>query len=370
MDNSLFGLSVLRTVPEDTIWGVLSGQYRLHGGVVRWAAGTPQAGQIVRHLIPLARVASSSLPPGLLHISHIVRSPDLALMTRQILQVVTDTMLLSGLNLAVSAISFAVMLHRLDSIETRLKAIQADVKAIRDLLERRERAELHAALQKLQSIRLVKDRSIRQAMLIQAQGTLSTMVQIYRELFICARDAEVALATEEYYCLVMLARSRCSAELSQFDLAQSELAADVKVWSEQARRAARDILIGKHPERFLYQDTVDIAPTSAIVEWLDFANNDPKGYGWIDVLRKDMRRWYRTESVGVVVHGAYSQEKERIYERETVVSGLARLTARHQVLEGQVAQLALLQELNVTPSAFEQRVEQLASLAVEGYIIV
>jgi len=32
--------------------GLMMGRYKLHGGVIRWAAGAPNAGQIVKHLLP------------------------------------------------------------------------------------------------------------------------------------------------------------------------------------------------------------------------------------------------------------------------------------------------------------------------------
>ncbi|MGL5873506.1 MAG: hypothetical protein ACRC2R_14260 [Xenococcaceae cyanobacterium] len=47
------GWSVARTIPYETLIGLATGKYQLYGGVIRWAPGTPNAGQIVRHLIPV-----------------------------------------------------------------------------------------------------------------------------------------------------------------------------------------------------------------------------------------------------------------------------------------------------------------------------
>lgn len=44
MTSSLFGLPVARAIPDHALLGLATGQYTLHGGVIRWAAGTPQAG--------------------------------------------------------------------------------------------------------------------------------------------------------------------------------------------------------------------------------------------------------------------------------------------------------------------------------------
>jgi hypothetical protein len=376
MFNSLFGLKVLRAIPEETIGGLLSGQYVLHGGVVRCSPGTEQAGQIVRHLIPLAAPAQMLLPlnplPDLsfpISIHQIARTPDINAMTRQILQLSTGTMVLSGLNLAVSAIGFANLSQRLGVIEARLEAIQADVQAIRDLLERKERATFRLALSNLQNSGYIVNSDIRRSVLVDARETFGVMVEEYRELLAQAETVEAALAAEEFYCLMALARSRCSAELGELAVAHHELAADVMNWTEQVRRIVDKLLIGEHPERFLYRDTAQVAPIAAVVEWLDFASDDHKGYAWIDILRSQAGHWHADEAGGVGVWWGRSKEQERVYDRDVVVPGLVRLTARHRTLQGHGAQLALLKELNVIPSAFEQQRDKLASHAIEGYLI-
>jgi hypothetical protein len=50
----LKGFNVARGIPTEVITGLMTGQYKLHGGVIRWAANTDHAGQVVRHLIPVA----------------------------------------------------------------------------------------------------------------------------------------------------------------------------------------------------------------------------------------------------------------------------------------------------------------------------
>lgn len=62
MSTLLPGLTLSRTIPADVALGLLTGSYSLHGGVIRWAAGTEHAGQIVRHLIPASQPALGMLP--------------------------------------------------------------------------------------------------------------------------------------------------------------------------------------------------------------------------------------------------------------------------------------------------------------------
>lgn len=377
MFNTLFNLKVLRAIPQETIGGLFSGQYTIHGGVIRWATGTEQAGRIVRHLIPLAFSAQTLLPlsplsvlSGPISVYQLAQLRDVPRMTKQILQLATSTMVLSGLNLAVSGIGFGYLAYRLRAVEARLEAIQSDVKAIRVWLEGKERAVLRAALHDLCNTARIEHLATRQAVLIDARRTFGELVEQYRELLTQATEVEPAMLVEEYYCLTMLARARCSAELGEGALAHHEFATDSAVWTEHARRIAKDVLIGKHPERFLYRDTAKTSSVTMIIDWLNFAYDDPQGYAWIDTLRLQMSRWHDDESTGVGLSWGSSKRKERVYERETVVPSLARLTARHYALEGHLAQFAMLSDLNVTPSVFERQIEKLASSAVEGYLIV
>lgn len=61
----LLGMTVVRSVPAGALLGLATGQYTLHGGVIRWAMGTPQAGQIVCHLLPTFGQAAAPSFSGL-----------------------------------------------------------------------------------------------------------------------------------------------------------------------------------------------------------------------------------------------------------------------------------------------------------------
>jgi len=169
------GWTVVNAIPYDVIAGLMTGQYQMYGGVIRWAAGTVNAGQIVRHLIPAA-LNPLSVIPGLDFIPGIIANfqlnqlkemtqfnthqlfqiygqiSSLSEVTQQVLQMATGTAVLSGLGLAVSSISFAVLNSKLNAIDGRLQAIQKDVKDIKDFLESTERAKLLSALNNLLKI--------------------------------------------------------------------------------------------------------------------------------------------------------------------------------------------------------------------------
>ena len=55
------GWVIARAIPYKYLAGLVTGQYSLTGGVIRYAAGTARGGQIVAHLLP----AASNMIPGL-----------------------------------------------------------------------------------------------------------------------------------------------------------------------------------------------------------------------------------------------------------------------------------------------------------------
>lgn len=90
--------------------------------------------------------------------------------TEQVFRVAADTMVVSGLNLAVSAVGFAVIGHRLNQLHARLGELQKDVKAIRYLLELDERTRLEAAIRDLRHGIATTNLNSRSALLLNARN--------------------------------------------------------------------------------------------------------------------------------------------------------------------------------------------------------
>jgi predicted nuclease with TOPRIM domain len=187
MIESLLGLTVTRDIPSEVITGLMAGQYKLYGGVIRWAAGTENAGQIVRHLLPIGQT-----------IEPLVQIDALAATTQQVLQIATGTMVMAGLNLAVTAVGFAVLNEKLKSLEGKLNELQKEVKAIRALLELEERARLAAALRDLLNVINVKNPDHRHTMLFNSKNVLAPISLKYKELLASGDTIEMAMAYEEY----------------------------------------------------------------------------------------------------------------------------------------------------------------------------
>ncbi|MBD1998463.1 hypothetical protein H6G00_17810 [Leptolyngbya sp. FACHB-541] len=391
------GWELTRAIPSDVIIGLLSGQYKLYGGVIRWAAGTENAGQIVRHLVPAGAQLLNFVPglnfiPGIVNslqmseLKDVVKSNTVQLTqlssqvgslsqsTHQVLQFATGAAALSGLGLVISCVGFVAINNKLNAIDSKLKDIQKDVQAIQQFLASSERGKLFAALDSL--LKLDKTPvEHRHTILHNARQTLTEINMRYRELLSSATTIEPAMAYEEYFVLTALAQIRCTAELGMLDVAQHEIQEANGIWQTQGRRIAKEILVGEYPERFLASDFVNSVSVSEFVEWLDFANEEVKGYVWVDDLRRKLdEAWYAKSWLPMMNGGSGLNKNIGIgleKEQTMVMPALRKLIARSNVFEGYVAQYDLLVAQNLTPSKFEQKMVALPqSSVVEGYFIL
>lgn len=390
------GWTVARAIPYETLTGLATGRYQLYGGVVRWAAGTANAGQIVQHLIPVG-LNPLNVIPGLDFIPGIVANiqlnqlkgisqfntyqlaqvagqiNDLSQSTQQILQLAAGTTVLSGLGLLVSSIGFAALNNKLNKIDSKLKEIQKDVKEIKYFLESSERAKLFAALNGLLRVDSNTAYEHRHTILHNSRNILAEINMRYRELLLEANTIETAMANEEYFSLTALAQSRCTAELGMLDIARKEIDEMNEFWQVQAHRISTEILVGQYPERFLATDFVDSVPVTELVQWLDFTYQEKKGLAWIDELRGKInetwysKSWLASSGSGLNKNVGIGLQKEQ----QMLIPALRKLVARGSVFEGYVTQYELLEEQKMKPSDFEEKLASLPeSSLVDGHVIL
>jgi hypothetical protein len=392
---TILGMTVVRAIPAQTIIGLLTGQYTLHGGVIRWAAGTTNAGQIVAHLLPnspltsplmmgagllrpmplppvgtLASLASAGL--GLASIS--VGFANLW-MTSKALQAARQAMHLAALNLAVTQSGFATLEQRIDSLEATLNEVARTTSAIYEFIQLEQRAELHLAIERLARMPLLRDRQVQIETMLAAEHTLSRLRIFYRERMAASRTINEAMAAEEYLVLAGLGAARCYAELGEMPMAQRLLAELHTEWQSQARRVVLEGLLGSQPERFLHRDFAEVLSVQDLAAILDFAHGTTRGIGWIDELRQNLDPWYCARVLNPIAERrmptSTELEKAHEYEHGIVVPALVKLVARNQVLEGYISQYDLLAEHGMTPSMVEQELRALpAQTDPEGMVIL
>ncbi len=360
MDEFLRGWTVAREIPPEVIDGINRGTYEVHGGVIRMASGAAEAGRIVRHLIP-ARQDPNVPFGGFL---------DLPLAsTQHLLQVATGAMVLSGLNLAVSAVGFAVLYKKLTDLDKKLTAIKDAVEGIRQLLDLQQKAELAASLKTLSMIMHDGPPGLREQPLLHAVlNVFGPVKEKYRELMPDA-TAETAMACQGYFALTSLATAACSAELGMVRAAKRHLDDDCAFWTQHARRIAGDLL-GEHPERFVAGEYVSEVSLREAAAWLNFADDEKRSeLDRIDQLRKEIR----FSTGGTLIPNPFKDPmpKSVVTDKEQNIPALRELVARHSVLHGYADQYALLDENEMTPSEFQRRVDALdRGMLVDGYLIL
>ncbi len=404
------GWTVARAIPTDVWAGLVTGQYTLHGGVIRYAACTARAGQIVRHLIPAVADPFCAIPNlvntyQLYQLSGQVNS--LTQVTQHVLHIASATAAVSGLNLAVATIGFALLHAKLNQIDGRLQKIEHTVKEIQAFLQLSENASLKVAIKNLLTVDKITDVADRKSLLQHSKITLAEINEKYRELLANAQTIEAASTYEEYFSLTALAQTRCAAELGWGEVAAQEFQEMTIFWKDQARRVINTLLLKEFPERFLCSDFATDISISTFVEWLDFAHNQTRGYAWIDEMRQRIQPWYTSSLVDVAaeaVKNPLSHHNIRRHirhaqnfaadavknplslfnanasrygkgdvreDRDTIIPLMRKLIARNNVYEGHCAQYELLRDQNMLPSEFERRVHELPENArIQGYIIL
>ena len=376
------GWTIARAIPHETILSLMMGQYTLHGGVIRWAAGTAKAGAIVKHLIPVAGQTLGIMPlaniaSGLaanLQLSALSSDVNnLSNLTQTVLQFSTGTAAIAGLNLMVTGVGFRVIDQHLKSIDSLLQVIRKDTQEIKSFLESSERSRLFAALSELRKINPNLSEQNRHTILHNARSTLGEIHMRYRELLQNANTPETALAAEEFFTLTGLAQARCSSELGMYAVAHQEMIELQEVWQFESRRIMKDLLLGQDSERFLATDFVKDVSTTELIQWLDFAYSSQDGLEWIDILRLKFdeywysKGWFSGGTEGLNKNRGIGLEKEQT----TIVPGLKKLMYRNGLIEGYVAQYAMLETQIMSVSRFEKFVDSIPkSSLTEGWLIL
>lgn len=385
--DSLLGMVVERSLPSEVLLGLMTGQYSLHGGVIRWAKGTDAAGQIVRHLLPVAGQAATSvasLVPGLSLATGAVNSFQLASLGRSVaelqqltgtvLAVASGTAVLAGLNLGVSAVSFAVLNRRLKGIEAQLTELQQDVREIKEFLAREERSKLSRAFENLAHLDRNRDQNTRRQVLHDTHQDLIDLAGRYLEQFRRAPTLRAALAAEEYLFATALAKARCSADLGEPGRALAELESSMNDWESRARTVTKDFVLGDSPERFLHPEFADLVPAAALCEWMDFAHAEERGFDWLDELRGGLPKWAGRPSLagrlGSVVRPGASRAQAVLQGRELEAPAACKFVARRNLLSGHVGDMELLASKSLLPTQLEEMVEGARASATEGFLLL
>lgn len=341
----LAGFTLLRTIPDSVMMGLLTGTYKVFGGVIR-----NDSGQIVAHLVNaetpanLLSTFASPLSAGLSGIN-MFQLHQIGADVTQLLTLAKGTMVLSGLTLAASAAGFMFLSHKISKIDEELKVIAKDVKSIRRFLELQERARLITALKVIRELDQIEDDSTRVAMLINSRQTLGEIHEKYKTLLIEDKCAAELMPVEEYFTITAIGHAMCSAELTMYDQAAKDLADAQEVWKQTVQSFVEKQVINNEPERFMTSRYADHIKSEEIVDWLEFVENSGKGLSRLDDLRAAAPK--------VSLFSTLSQEEV------LAIDVTRKLIERDKVLQGYVSQYDYYASIKKRPSEVQHYLENL-----------
>lgn len=343
----LSGFTLARTIPDSALLGVMSGAYKVCGGVIR-----NNSGEIVAHLVNASSSANFMQP--LLPINTIIGGLNTYQLSRigtsvtKLLSLANGTMTISGLTLSVSAIGFLFLNNKLNRIDEQLKEIGKDIKYIRDFLDLQERGKLITALKSLNSIRDVPE-SLKENVLINSMQTLSDIHHKYRISLTRVDACLEALPIEEYYIITALGHALCASELGMYDFAEKELQDAYDIWKKEALKFSKKINNNPDMTRFMEQRYVQHLKSDELIEWYDFSRQTDKGIEWIDDIRK--RLFYGMN---------FFATKEELDKGEKIELGfMKKILHRDKILNGYIDQYKYLAKIKKKPSEVQEYIDNL-----------
>lgn len=357
------GLTVARQIPIETLTGLVSGMYTVHGGVIRDAGG-----RIVSHLVTSGgSAAMSSLVPGLGVLGQALQGAQLWKIGKDVaaVQQTVNTVLnvamtgtvLSGLGLVTSVAGFTYLRHRLNQLERNLADMAKDVKKIKLSQEGLHKSELQTAVDGARHAEHATDESVRRGLLIDSKREFNKLMHHYKQEWARSETVPEIQTVNELYTLAILGYAMVSSELGLQDAAALDLRNNCQDWTTLARGHAKSIVLGAHPERFIGGDYVEQLPAKVLVDLLDFAHDEHRGIEWFDELRLQASK--HSTLFGSLASSAPDSLRKRLIKGEPEGSiELAKgLYARASVLDANVAHFEFLQDKQISASAFQQQLE-------------
>lgn len=348
--------SVSRVIPKDTMLGLITGAYSLHGGVVR-----DLGGRIVAHLATPA--TGLNLVPGLNWVADAFQTyqlhelglqvADVQKKLETVLSLTTATLTVSGLGLAVSLATLGVITHKLGQIKASLDRIEKSTKKTNDFLQAMAYGQLHAAYDGLSLSATAQQAQTRHDALVLARRDLGMLLHQYGFLWPKVEVAEELGVLTDAYILAMVGHSLALSELKSHDVALAEFARHRAHWLELARGWCETKVLREDPYRLLHPRYVSTLPMPELVRLMDFARGDAKGLARLDELRQDEAK------------ASMFRMPQRDSEAE-LMSVARQILAKAELLESYEAHFAFLNTQQMSAREFSSKVIEQAPADVSS----
>lgn len=349
MISELAGYTLTRTIPDNVLAGVLSGAYKIYGGVVRDGSG-----QIMAHLVnsgTSSNLLSVFLSPintafSGLNTYQIYR---VGSNVKQLLGLAQASMVISGLTLTVSSAGFLFLSNRIHKIDKRLAEISAEIKSIKKFLELQERSKLITALRVIRELNQIEDESVKTQMLINSRQTLGEIHEKYKSLLIEDNHVNEMMPVEEYFTITTIGHSLCSAELGMYDQAKNDLIESQSIWRKSAKAFVSQVTLGKNPQRLLSKKYVNHIKSEEIASWIDFSEDTDLGIDRIDQLRA------MSPMVDINILKSIKNEEK------IAIDVTRKIVQRDRVLQGYIDQYDYFSSIKKKPSEVQMYIDSLSS---------
>ncbi len=331
------GLIVSRSIPPETMAGLLTGAYKLHGGVVRGAGG-----RIVSHLSTPAADAAFSLVPGGNLVSGLIANVQLGSISADLQQVLNLSLVntaLSGLTLATSLAGFSYLAFKIRQIDRRLETVVKQTKELKHILQSQQRAQLLAAVDNLRLADQAPHEETRRQLLVQSKGAFAQSAHHYLSQMQELSELSQIEAAEEFYTVAFLGSALCTSDLGMHEPAREEMSRHIAQWTNTTRTMSRSLLQLDDAARLLDARYVDALPADRLVDLMDFANDTHRGIHWIDDLRRSLGKGTLFTSAVRVIDNAG-------------IDCVKKWRARSDVLGGYGAHFDFLAEKRISASGF------------------
>ncbi len=234
-------------VPAEIAQGLTDGIYYRVGGVIREVAGKQP---IVTWLRDVPKASVNNLP--------------------SLLDIASSS---SILNLGISVMGFAVVLHKLKDLEESLQKIQKTLEKIDRKIDLGFYANFRAALDLATNAFAMNQLETRKNMAIQAINRFLEAEHIYLD-YIDKELEQRSKLVHEYLLtlsLAYIAEARCHLELEESDVALQRLEAGSIVISDRIRKYL-DILLTSNPAAYLhpkFKNEIGLSKFTKVYQWID-----------------------------------------------------------------------------------------------------
>lgn len=370
------GLTVAREIPGEALWGVVTGAYKVHGGVIRDAGGkivahlvSSGAASGLTSLIPGAGLLADALQAGQLwKLSKDVAQVQLTLST--VLTVATAGTAISGLGLVTSIAGFVYLSRRLKEVDIKLNAIQQDVKGVKDWLHGLQKSQLQFAIDNVRHAGSVKDEALRRDMLLQSKRDFSTLAHHYRDQWSRCKTVLEIQAVDDLYTLAILGSATVCSDLGLGTEAAADLRSNWRDWAVQARQHAKSMLFDERPDKLLGAEYVGKLPARTLIGLLDFAHDTERGVDWMDDLRLEQGKHRSVFDGFASSPTARLQDLNGKGDSDGFVDVARALSARSNIMEANVAHYEFLNENDLIATSFQAELESARQNAAADAVCV